>query len=124
MIQFGEKKKKKNGAQGEGGRGGFVGLGWVGALYSLMMSSDTFQSSKEPSGNVLLTIRGIFFAANSFIAICSGSVSPSIGTKTGAFMLDLMQTHTSVRCCFLTKKGRLGGGGEGEGGELTLFATL
>jgi hypothetical protein len=31
--------------------------------------------------------RGIFFAANSFRAISRGSVSPSTGTKTGAFIL-------------------------------------
>jgi hypothetical protein len=31
--------------------------------------------------------RGIFFAANSFKAISSGSVSPSTGTRTGAFIL-------------------------------------
>lgn len=35
----------------------------------------------------LLTIRGIFFSLSSLMAICSGSVSPSKSTKTGAFML-------------------------------------
>lgn len=63
--------------------------------YSLMMSSDTFHSSKDPSGSVLLTIKGIFLAASSFIAICRGSVSPSTGTKTGAFMLEAQRGNFS-----------------------------
>jgi hypothetical protein len=43
--------------------------------------------SYHPSGMYLLTIRGIFFSLSSLMAICSGSVSPSRSTKTGAFML-------------------------------------
>lgn len=35
----------------------------------------------------LLTINGIFFSRSSLMAICSGSVSPSRSTRTGAFML-------------------------------------
>lgn len=38
-------------------------------------------------GRYRLITKGIFFAANSFSAISSGSVSPSTGTSTGAFML-------------------------------------
>lgn len=41
----------------------------------------------HPSGKYLLTTRGIFFSRSSLIAICSGSVSPSTSTSTGAFML-------------------------------------
>ena len=40
-----------------------------------------------PSGMYLRTIRGIFFSLSSLMAICSGSVSPSKSTRTGAFML-------------------------------------
>lgn len=42
----------------------------------------------HPSGIYLLTIKGIFFAANSLIAICKGSVAPSMSTRTGAFILS------------------------------------
>lgn len=40
-----------------------------------------------PSGIYLRTINGIFFSRSSLIAICSGSVSPSKSTRTGAFIL-------------------------------------
>lgn len=40
-----------------------------------------------PSGIYRRTIRGIFFSLSSLIAICSGSVSPSKSTSTGAFIL-------------------------------------
>lgn len=38
-------------------------------------------------GRYRLMTNGIFFAASSFNAISRGSVSPSTGTKTGAFIL-------------------------------------
>lgn len=42
---------------------------------------------RNSPGRYRLIIRGIFFAASSLSAISSGSVSPSTGTRTGAFML-------------------------------------
>lgn len=57
-------------------------------VYSLM-SSATLQSSKLPSGRKRRMMSGILRWESSFIAICSGSVSPSVGTSTGAFMLRL-----------------------------------
>lgn len=42
----------------------------------------------HPSGRYLRTTKGIFFSFSSLIAICSGSVSPSRSTSTGAFMLE------------------------------------
>lgn len=38
-------------------------------------------------GKYRLTTSGIFFAFNSLVAISKGSVSPSSGTRTGAFIL-------------------------------------
>ncbi len=78
-------------------------MGWM-FCYSCRMSSSTFQSSKELSagvsgvtnlrecaadrpGRYLRMTKGIFFAASSFNAISNGSVSPSTGTNTGAFIL-------------------------------------
>lgn len=55
--------------------------------YSWTMSSSTFQSSNELSGKNRRMTRGIFLAASSLSAISSGSVSPSTGTRTGAFIL-------------------------------------
>lgn len=52
-----------------------------------VISSETLQSSKLPSGRYRRMIRGIFRCDSSFIAICKASVSPSSGTRTGAFML-------------------------------------
>lgn len=47
------------------------------------MSDETYY----PSGMYRRTIKGTFFSRSSLIAICSGSVSPSRSTRTGAFML-------------------------------------
>src|SRR5438270_4974542 len=49
--------------------------------------SFTCQSSNEPSGRKRRTMRGIFPSWSSFIAMASGSVSPSRSTRTGAFIL-------------------------------------
>ena len=49
-----------------------------------MISSSMAQSSKEPSGMYLRMMMGIFLCLSSFMAICSGSVSPSSSTITGA----------------------------------------
>lgn len=69
------------------------------AGYSCTMSSSTFQSSNELSGRYRLMTRGIFFAASSLSAISSGSVSPSTGTRTGAFILDVSWTRKVARSC-------------------------
>jgi hypothetical protein len=60
-----------------------------------VMSSDTLQSSKLPSGRYLRMMRGIFRCDSSLIAICSASVSPSKGTSTGAFMLCKKESPAS-----------------------------
>lgn len=41
-------------------------------------------------------MRGIFFWESSLIAICRGSVSPSVGTSTGAFMLYENKSETTT----------------------------
>jgi len=53
----------------------------------LQLGSD---STHKPSGMYRRTIKGIFFSLNSLIAICSGSVSPSKSTSTGAFILETL----------------------------------
>lgn len=69
-----------------------------------MMSSETLQSSKLPSGRYRLMIRGILPCESSLIAICSASVSPSSGTSTGAFMLHTRSWSDMQAAC--TPKGR------------------
>ena len=59
-------------------------------LYS---SSSHVQSSYHPSGRYRRTTKGIFFSWSSLIAICRGSVAPSMSTRTGAFMLPNQTPH-------------------------------
>ena len=56
----------------------------VYCIQSVMISSSMAQSSKDPSGMYLRMMMGIFLCLSSFMAICSGSVSPSSSTITGA----------------------------------------
>lgn len=51
------------------------------------MSMNQSVLSYQPSGRNLRMTSGIFFSLSSLIAICSGSVSPSTSTRTGAFIL-------------------------------------
>lgn len=53
-----------------------------------MMSSSMAQSSWLPSGKYRRILIGIFLSLNSFMAIFKGSVSFSMSTITGAFMLE------------------------------------
>ena len=48
---------------------------------SNLIKSETFQSSKLPSGKYLLIIKGILFSINSFSAIEIGSISSEITKK-------------------------------------------
>lgn len=55
-------------------------------------------------------MRGIFFCASSLMAIWSGSVSPSGGTRTGAFILYRgmnKQTRFSTNYCNVTRKEKM-----------------
>jgi len=60
-------------------------------------NSSHVQSSYHPSGKYLRTTNGIFFSRSSLIAICSGSVSPSISTSTGAFILSYNHTTSAYQ---------------------------
>lgn len=55
--------------------------------YQSVMSSETLQSSKLPSGKYRRMTNGILRCDSSLMAISNGSVSPSSGTRMGAFML-------------------------------------
>lgn len=56
------------------------------AIPSDSVSVPDSRCSSSP-GRYRLITNGIFFAFNSLVAISNGSVSPSNGTKTGAFIL-------------------------------------
>lgn len=78
----------------------------AGDLFQSIMSSSMAQSSWLPSGKYRRILIGTFLSLNSFMAIFNGSVSFSMSTITGAFML-----HSPVQ----KNKSRKNWGEGGEG---------